>query len=204
MGNPAPTVFVVDDNEAMRKSLQWLIESEGLTVATFASAKDFLDRYQPGWAGCMVLDIRMPGMSGMELLDALSLRQIDLPVIMITGHGDVPTAVRAMKNGVLDFLQKPFQDEDLLRCIGQALACGAEVRRNQLCGENARALIAALTPREREIMSMVAAGKPNKAVAREVGISTRTVEVHRARIMLKLQVRNIADLVALNLRYNSG
>lgn len=204
MVDTMPVVFVVDDDEAMRESLRWLIESERLTVATFPSAGSFLEHIGPDMAGCLVLDIRMPDMSGMELLDAISLRQIDLPVIMITGHGDVPTAVRAMKNGVWDFLQKPFKDEDLLRCIGQALAHDAEARRNRISGENVRMLIAALTPREREVMSLVAAGKPNKLVAHEIGISTRTVEVHRARIMQKLRVKNLADLVSLNLRYNSG
>ena len=196
------TVFVVDDDDAMRSSLRWLIESVGLTVKTFDSALDYLDAFDPDEPGCLVLDVRMPGMSGMELLENLSAYPLRPPVIIITGHGDVPMAVRAIKYGALDFIQKPFNDQELLDRIQQALDTDARNRQEMAGLDSLKSRYDALTPRERQIMDMVAAGKSNKAVASELDISSRTVEVHRARIMKKLKVKTLADLVQANLQLN--
>jgi RNA polymerase sigma factor (sigma-70 family) len=194
------TVFVVDDDDAMRGSLRWLIESVGLKVKTFDSALDYLEAFDPDEAGCLVLDVRMPGMSGMELLENLSAYSLRPPVIIITGHGDVPMAVRAIKYGALDFIQKPFNDQELLDRIQQALDTDAKSRQEMAGLDSLKSRYDALTPRERQIMDMVAAGKSNKAVASELAISSRTVEVHRARIMKKLKVKTLADLVQANLQ----
>ena len=196
------TIFVVDDDDAMRSSLRWLIESVGLTVKTFDSALDYLDAFDPDEPGCLVLDVRMPGMSGMELLENLSAYSLRPPVIIITGHGDVPMAVRAIKYGALDFIQKPFNDQELLDRIQQALDTDARNRQEMAGLDSLKSRYDALTPRERQIMDMVAAGKSNKAVASELDISSRTVEVHRARIMKKLKVKTLADLVQANLQLN--
>jgi len=196
------TIFVVDDDDAMRSSLRWLIESVGLTVKTFDSALDYLDAFDPDEPGCLVLDVRMPGMSGMELLENLSAYPLRPPVIIITGHGDVPMAVRAIKYGALDFIQKPFNDQELLDRIQQALDTDARNRQEMAGLDSLKSRYDALTPRERQIMDMVAAGKSNKAVASELDISSRTVEVHRARIMKKLKVKTLADLVQANLQLN--
>lgn len=197
MSHFAPTVFVVDDDEAMRQSLRWLIESEGLPVIAFASALDFLDSCDPCRPGCLVLDIQMPGMSGMDLLEVLPSHRITLPVVMITGHGNIPMAVRAIKNGALDFIQKPFDDEELLCCIRRLLQQDANERQSRLHADRTRALVAALTPREHQLMGLLVAGKSNKGIASEMAISARTVEVHRARIMQKLQVKSVVELVQL-------
>ncbi|MGD9786958.1 MAG: response regulator transcription factor [Sulfuricellaceae bacterium] len=197
------TVFVVDDDDAMRSSLRWLIESVGLMVKTFDSALDYLEAFDPDEAGCLVLDVRMPGMSGMELLENLSAYPLRPPVIIITGHGDVPMAVRAIKYGALDFIQKPFNDQELLDRIQQALDTDARNRQEMAGLDNLKSRYDALTPRERQIMDMVAAGKSNKVVASELEISSRTVEVHRARIMKKLKVKTLADLVQANLQLGS-
>ncbi len=188
-------VYIVDDDEAMRDSLQWLIESQGLAVRTFAAAEDFLLACGDGMAGCIVLDVRMPGMSGLELYEKMNLRRCTLPVIFITGHGDVPMAVSALKKGAVDFIEKPFNDKELLRVIGQCLErerATREQRRRE--GEAARRL-AGLTEREREVMDLVLAGKLNKQIADVLNISIKTVEVHRARIMDKMGVRSVAELV---------
>ena len=188
-------VYIVDDDEAMRDSLQWLIESQGLAVRTFAAAEDFLAACGDAMAGCIVLDVRMPGMSGLELYEKMNLRQCTLPVIFITGHGDVPMAVEAMKKGAVDFIEKPFNDKELLRVIGQCLERERATRaQRQREGETARRL-AGLTEREREVMDLVLAGKLNKQIADVLNISIKTVEVHRARIMDKMGVRSVAELV---------
>lgn len=192
-------VHVVDDDEAMRNSLRWLIEAKHRLVRTHASAEEFLVNCHPDMQGCLVLDIRMPGISGLDLLRILPQIECDLPVIVITAHGDVPTAVRAMKKGVLDFLQKPFEKDELLACIDKALARNSEMGRDRHAVGEAKMLYASLTPREREVMGLVAEGKSSKVIARETGISVRTVEVHRARMMLKLHAKSIADVVRVHL-----
>ncbi|MEJ2576139.1 MAG: response regulator FixJ [Gammaproteobacteria bacterium] len=195
--NPQATVFVVDDDQAMRSSLQWLIESVGLSVESFASADEFLRSYSPGRDGCLLLDVRMPGMSGLELQDYLNQHQIEIPVIIITGHGDVHMAVRAMKSGAVDFIEKPFNDEMLLDAIRNALTLD-DRRREQ---RSAKAAIAErleqLTPREYEVMEMVTSGKSNKEIANVLGVSAKTVEAHRARVMEKMQAGSLAELVRM-------
>jgi two-component system response regulator FixJ len=194
---PAATVFVVDDDEAMRSSLEWLIESEGLPVETFDSAQAFLDAYYPGRAGCALLDVRMPGMSGLELQEHLRQQQIRIPVIIITGHGDVPMAVRAMKAGALDFIEKPFDDDTLLATIQRAIEVDASQRTQQAGRAELAARLAQLTPREHEVMLMVTDGKSNKEIANELGVSAKTVEAHRARVMEKMEARSLAELVRM-------
>lgn len=192
---PKAIVFVIDDDEAARQSLRWLMESVGLKVACFDSAQAFLDAYDPEVTGCLVLDVRMPGISGLDLQERLTAVGIWLPVIIITGHGDVPMAVRAMKAGAVDFFEKPFNDQALLDRIQQAMEDDA--RRRDEVGRRAgvRARIAALTPREREVMRLVVAGRSNKHIANELGVSKKTVEAHRARMMEKMQATSLPELV---------
>lgn len=196
-GNAKQTVFVVDDDDAVRDSLGMLLRSVDLPVETFDSALAFLDRYRPDLTGCLVLDIRMPKMSGLELQQKLREQGSRLPVIFITGHGDIPMAVQAIKEGAADFVQKPFRDQDLLDCIHTALA---EDSRNR-SAESQRATLTvrydSLTDREREVMLMVVAGKANKVIALDLNLSQRTVEIHRARVMEKMQARSLADLVKM-------
>ncbi len=198
------TVFVVDDDPAVRQSLQWLIESVGLAVKTYETANEFLEQYNPNTQGCLVLDVRMPGLSGLDLQERLASKHIEIPTIVITGHADVPMAIRAIKAGALDFIEKPFNDQVLLERIGQALALGAKMRQSQ----NERAEIASrlesLTSREREVMQMVVDGKPNKIIADRLGVSQKTVEVHRASVMKKMQVESLAELVRLVLAQQRG
>lgn len=197
--NNRTTVFVVDDDQAMRSSLKWLIESVGLYVESFAAAADFLDRYYPGRAGCLLLDVRMPGMSGLELQEHLNSKQIEIPTIVITGHGDVPMAVRAMKAGAIDFIEKPFNDEVLLDAIRRALAVEETRRDRQSERAELAARLAQLTPREREVMTMVTDGLSNKEIANELGVSAKTIEAHRARVMEKMQASSLAELVRMAL-----
>lgn len=193
------TVFVVDDDLAMRNSLQWLIESVGMHVETFESAQAFLDGYYPGRSGCLLLDVRMPGMSGLELQAYLAQHDNRIPVIMITGHGDVSMAVKAMKVGAVDFIEKPFDDEELLQSIRNALR--HEERQRDLRARRAEiaARLAELTPREHEVMTMVTDGKSNREIAAALGVSAKTVEVHRARVMDKMRADSLAQLVRMAL-----
>ncbi len=191
------TVFVVDDDDAMRESLTWLIESVGLNVETYASADDFLKSYYPGRPGCVLLDVRMPGMSGLELQGHLQQQQVTVPVIMITGHGDVPMAVRAMKAGAIDFIEKPFNDEQLLESIRNALSIDDTRRDEQAFKAEIASRLAQLTPRESEVMDMVTAGKSNKEIANSLGVSAKTVEAHRAKVMEKMEAGSLAELVRL-------
>lgn len=195
--NDGSWVYVVDDDQAMRESLQWLIESVGMQVRTFASADAFLQAYRPDWSGCLLLDVRMPGMSGLELQAYLSRRAITLPVIIITGHGDVAMAVRAMKAGALDFIEKPFNDDALLGSIRHALVDGARARLALSRRAQVQARLGELTPREREVMAMVTDGQSNKEIAAALSVSAKTVEVHRARVMDKMQAGSLAELVRL-------
>jgi len=197
--SPAPTVFVVDDDEAMRNSLRWLIESVGLAVECHDSAESFLDSYYPGRSGCLLLDVRMPGMSGLELQEYLHRNEINIPVIIITGHGDVPMSVRAMKEGAIDFIEKPFNDELLLDAIRNALAVNEKQREKQALRAELAARLATLTPREHEVMEMVTAGKSNKEIASALGVSAKTVEAHRAKVMDKMQASSLAELVRMSM-----
>jgi two-component system, LuxR family, response regulator FixJ len=192
-----PTVFVVDDDDAVRESLSWLIESVGLRVETYASPREFLAAYDPVRPGCLVLDVRMPGMSGLDLQDRLAPLQNPPPTIIITGHGDVPMAVRAMKAGAVDFIEKPFNDQVLLDCIQRALERDDQNRRRQMRRASVGTLLAQLTPREREVMDRMVAGMPNKAMAADLGISVKTVEAHRAKVMEKMQAESLSELVRM-------
>jgi FixJ family two-component response regulator len=192
---PDQNIFVVDDDEALRDSLVWLLESSGYRVVAFESAERFLAAYQPSMTGCLVLDVRMPGMSGLELFEELRRRRSTLPVIFITGHGDVPMAVSAVKKGAVDFIEKPFGDRDMLGLIEQCLAAEQESRdKRRLEAETAKRL-AHLTQREREVLELIIAGKLNKQIADVLGISIKTVEVHRARVMEKMGAHSLAELV---------
>ncbi|WP_295403218.1 response regulator transcription factor [uncultured Thiocystis sp.] len=193
------TVFVVDDDQAMRTSLQWLIESTGMSVQTYESADVFLASYYPGRAGCLLLDVRMPGMSGLELQGYLARQGYRLPVILITGHGDVAMAVKAMKAGAVDFIEKPFHDEDLLRSIRNALEFDRKHRANRSAKADIAIRLAELTPREHEVMAMVTEGKSNREIATALGVSAKTVEAHRARVMEKMRADSLAELVRMAL-----
>jgi len=193
------TVFVVDDDPAIRESLRWLIESVGLGVKIFTTAQEFLEGYDPALPGCLVLDIRMPGMSGLDLQNELAARKVNIPILIITGHAEVPVAVRAMKAGALDFIEKPFSDQLLLDRIRRAIEKDAEFRRADSQRAEVAARLAQLTPREREVMDLVIAGKANKVIASELGLSPKTVEVHRAHVMKKMRVDSLADLVRLGM-----
>jgi FixJ family two-component response regulator len=190
-----PTVFVVDDDEAMRDSIACLLDSVNLPSRMFGDAGEFLEFCDPQQQGCILLDIRMPGMSGMELLENLRANGVALPVIVITGHGDVPLAVRALKLGAFDFVQKPFNAHDLLDRVHAALQQVQDRRQQDRRRDRLRSHFDALTGREREIMELVVAGNPSKVIGTKLGISSRTVDIHRANIMRKLNVRTVAELV---------
>ena len=196
---PGATVFVIDDDPAIRESLRWLIESVGLNVKVFATAPEFLESYLPGPPSCLVLDIRMPGMSGLDLQAELAARDIRVPVIIITGHAEVPVAVRAMKAGAFDFIEKPFSDQLLLDRISRAIEFDTQARRGRSAQADVASRLAQLTPREHQVMELVIAGKANKVIASELGLSPKTVEVHRAHVMKKMQADSLADLVRLGM-----
>ena len=191
------TVHVVDDDDSLRRSLQWLLESVGLTVETFSSAADFLARYRRGSPGCILLDLRMPGTSGLELHESFGEESISLPVIFLTGHGDVPAAVRAMKGGAVDFLEKPFRDHELLESIHAALQRDRDERAGRLERQRILARRATLTPREEEVLQLVVNGASNKIIASELGLSLKTVETHRSRVMRKMEAPSLAELVRM-------
>ena len=197
MQQSAPTVFVVDDDEGVRNSLRFLLKSVGLATRTLDSASEFLDAYKPSQPGCLVLDVRMPGMSGLELQQQLNLRGAVIPVIFITGHGDIPMAVEAMQQGAFDFLQKPFRDQDLIDRIQRALERDAKNRAALDQHVKIRERLESLTPREREVLALMTRGKPNKIMAAELGVSQRTVEIHRARVMEKSGATSLAQLVRM-------
>ena len=196
-------VFIVDDDDAVRDSLSFLMKSIGIESRGFASATEFLEFYDNKIAGCLVLDIRMPGMSGLELQDQLNEINAILPIIFITGHGDVPMAVEALKKGALDFIQKPFRDQDLIDRINHALDQDHDSR--NILSEKREILdrMDQLTNREKEVMELVVQGNPNKIIAADLDVSQRTVEIHRARVMEKMRARSLAQLVRMSITVNS-
>lgn len=197
MNRNEPKVFVIDDDAAVRDSLRYLIESVGLCAETYASAIEFLDICTPELAGCILADVRMPGMSGLELQERLVARGIQTPTILITGHGDVSMAVRAMKAGVMDFIEKPFSDQVLLDQIHLALERDEKNRQERARQVHLRERFSLLSPREKTVMDKVVAGKSNKTIAAELGLSQKTVEVHRAHVMAKVKADSLAQLVHL-------
>jgi two-component system response regulator FixJ len=200
-----PIVYVVDDDQAMAESLSWIIQSVGLKVKTFIRAQDFLDQFDSRQHGCMLLDVRMPGMSGPELQNRLNAEAAPpiLPIIFISGHGDVPLAVRVMKAGAIDFLTKPFNDQLLLESINKALRVDKTNREKQQENAQAEAKFALLSPREIQVLQGIIAGKQNKVISSELNISLKTVEAHRASVMKKMSVKSVPELVKLVLT-NTG
>ena len=192
---PEQIIYLVDDDEALRDSLAWLLESQGFKVAAFASAEDFLKAWRPEFNGCLLLDVRMPGMSGLELHERLRAQYSTLPIIFITGHGDVPMAVAALKKGAVDFIEKPFNDTELLRLVSQCLVSEQERRARRRQDAEVSRRLDQLTQREREVLDLIIAGKLNKQIADVLGISIKTVEVHRARVMEKMAAQSLAELV---------
>ncbi len=190
-----PTVFVVDDHAPVREALRELAASVGLHARTYSNAQEFLADYQSDQPGCLVLDVRMPGTSGLELLERLHEHGVYLPVIVVTGHGDVPMSVRAMKAGALEFLEKPFNEQELLESIREALVLDAQWRDERRARSELEAALKRLTPREREVLEAMLQGRPNKAIASMLGISRKTLDVHRRRIQEKLGVDSYAELI---------
>jgi two-component system response regulator FixJ len=199
---PKPTIFVVDDDAAVRQSLRVLLEVNGYAVQTFDSAEAFLAQLPDAESGCLLLDVRMPGMSGLDLQRELTRRAVDLPVVVITGHGDVPMAVAALKAGAVDFLEKPFDSDALLASLRDALRRAPPIPA-AVSGE-LTARMNQLTQREREVMDLVVTGLPNKMIAHRLAIAIRTVEIHRARVMEKTGARNLAELVRIALQLEGG
>ncbi len=191
------TLHIVDDDEAIRDALGWLFQSRSVPVAGWASAWNFLEAWTPDMAGCLLLDIRMEGMSGLELFDRLLGLGCRMPVIFLTGHGDVPIAVAALKKGARDFVEKPFNDNELVDRVIGALAFDAESRLREAGQAGVAARIATLTQRERQVMELVVAGRLNKVIADELGISMRTVEVHRSHVFEKMRVKTAVELTRL-------
>lgn len=199
MPSDADIVHVVDDDEAMRDSMAFLLRAENFQVQTYADAADFLNALPQIKAGCVVTDVRMPGMSGIELLQRLRELQVSLPVIVVSGHGDVPLAVEAMKTGALDFIEKPFDDEVFLRAIRLALSAHAVDSQREAQKATINSRLESLSNREREVLEGLVAGHPNKTIAYDLGISPRTVEIYRANVMEKMQARSLSDLVRMAL-----
>jgi two-component system response regulator FixJ len=200
MAHDEPAVFIVDDDAAVRDSLGLLLRSVGLIHESHSSASDFLETYDPARPGCLVLDVRMPGMSGLELQEELQKRHSTLPIIFLTAHGDVPMAVAAVKAGAVDFVQKPFRDQDLIDKIHHAINQDSRIREKLADRRKILSRIDSLTPREREVMDMVVDGKANKVIAIDLGLSQRTVEIHRARVMRKMNADSVSQLVQMVMR----
>jgi FixJ family two-component response regulator len=197
MKNETPTVFVIDDDDAVRSSLRLLLKSYGLDAQLCASAEEFLANHDPDRPGCILLDVRMPGMSGIELQQQLNARGATIPIVFITGHGDVPMAVEAMQAGAFDFLQKPFDDNDLIARVQRAIEHNATQRARHHTRQDTRERLGTLTPRERDVLDLVVVGKANKVIAADLGLSQRTVEIHRARVMEKMDAASLAQLVRM-------
>lgn len=194
---PSPTIFVVEDDEAIRRFMRTLLNSVGLDTTAYGSAQEFLSNYDPQQPGCLVLDVRMPGMSGLELQQLLNLRGAIIPVIFVSGHADIPMAVDAMQHGAFDFLPKPFRDQDLIDRVQRALEKDRTGRAQLKQKDQIRARLESLTPREREVLDLVTRGKANKVMAGDLGVSQRTVEIHRARVMEKMGANSLAQLVRM-------
>ena len=196
-------VYVVDDDEAVRDSLQWLLEGKDYRVRCFDSAESFLSRYDPREVACLIVDIRMPGITGLELQDRLLERKSPLPIVFITGHGDVPMAVNTMKKGAMDFIPKPFKEEELLSVVERMLDQAREAFADYQHAANREALMGKLTAREAQVLERIVAGRLNKQIADDLGISIKTVEAHRANIMEKLNANTVADLLKIALGSNA-
>ncbi len=195
--NALPTVHVIDDDDAVRDAIEMFLANEGLQVRTYASADGFIAALDTAAPGCVITDVRMPGMSGMELLAEIARLRLAMPVIVVTGHADVSLAVRAMKSGAVDLLEKPFKAADLIDAVWRALEVGRNSQRNVLSAQEAQARLATLTARETEVLDRLVRGQPNKIIAYEMGISPRTVEVHRANVMKKTQAGSFSELVRM-------
>lgn len=191
----AATVFVIDDNSAVRDAIRWMVEEVGLRVKTFGTANEFLDELDLDSYGCLVLDVRMPGMSGLDLQEHMAEMGVTLPVIVITGHGDVPMAVRSMKSGAFEFMQKPFNDQDLIDCIYAAINKHGDILAARNLSAEASKRLSLLARREHEVLQLMLEGMPSKGIANSLCISVRTVEGHRAGIMGKMQANSVAQLV---------
>jgi RNA polymerase sigma factor (sigma-70 family) len=193
-------VFVVDDDAAMRRSLEDLIRSVGLEVEGFSSAHEFLRRKRPEVPGCLVLDVRLPGLSGLDLQKRMIEATLEIPIVFVTGHGDIPMTVKAMKAGAVEFLTKPFRDQDLLDAIQQALERDRKAREQRVEIDERRRRVDSLTPRERDVLKLVVAGRLNKQIARQLGTSEATVKIHRHRVMEKMGANSLAELVRISER----
>ena len=200
MSQGEPTVFIVDDDPAVLKSLSRLLRASQVNVVTFGSPQEFLERYDPHTPGCLVLDVAMPGLNGLELQEALTAKGSDIPIIFLTGHGDIPMSVQAMKGGALDFLTKPVHDKDLLKAVEAALEKDRIERQRRAELDDIQERLATLTPREREVLIHVVSGQLNKQIAYDLGTVEKTIKVHRARVMEKMKVGSVAELVRLTER----
>lgn len=199
-----PTVFVVDDDPSLRNAICWLLQSVGLEVSTHDSAKTFLANFQPRCRGCMILDVRMPGMSGLQLQKEMMVLDPDLPVIIMTGHGKVTMAVDAMKEGAFDFVEKPFKNEILIDCVYRAIGLNESNIKKRKATDKIEESLFSLTESERNIFNLLVVGNTSKSIANLIGVSTRTVEVHRAKVMLKLGAKSLSDLIKISQGRNSG
>jgi len=201
--NQQGIVYIVDDDEAVRDSLRWLLEANGYRVRAYQSAESFLDEYDPMQVGVLIADVRMPGMSGLELQEQLIARKSPMPIVFITGHGDVPMAVSTMKKGAVDFLEKPFNESDLRDIVGRMLEQASQRLSAVQAQRNHEAMLARLTAREQQVLERIVAGRLNKQIADDLGISIKTVEAHRANIMEKLNANTVADLLKIALGQNA-
>jgi len=197
-----PTAYVVDDDESIRTLWRWLMEANGIAVRTFATAAEFITAYPPDAPGCLVLDLRLPGMSGLELQGHLKQKGVEIPIVIVTGHGDIPTAVNAIKGGAVDFIEKPFSYREALSIVQGAFRRDAEVRGERLRRLVVSGRLAALTDRERDVLRCIIEGKPNKIIAEELEISVKTVEFHRSKLMEKMGADSVARLVQLALGFS--
>lgn len=192
-----PIVHIIDDDMSVRKSLRWLIESVDLEVGCYESANTFLDAFQSGRPGCLILDVRMPGLSGLDLQESMATKNMTIPIIIVTGHADVPMAIRAMKNGAFDFIEKPYNDQYLLDRVQEAIRQSTATHTEDILQQDAQEKIDSLTPREKEVMNMVAEGLSNKKIASRLQLSVKTVETHRANVMFKMKADSLPALIKL-------